>query len=308
MKYFFSILFFVLSISLSVGQSSIPTGAKWHYNLTPTSYSPKINEYIILEAIKDTIVQDSTCKKISVNYYNSNNEIISLGDEYLKIANEKVYNYHHGNFFLLYDFSKNIGDTIELQLGCNSTLFSRNEGYEDPIGFVKHKVIDKDSIEISGKKHLYITYQNLDGNLGSTTMSGKIIQGIGSIDFLFGQYSTVLTWGEDDVYGPLRCFNSSLLSFQQGTISCDSITGVDEVDDLNTALKIFPVPINETLTVSMNDGIIKEILIYNYLGEIVFSSDYNSSSININVNQFVKGIYVLKIKTNNNLTFKKIFK
>lgn len=68
MKYYLISFFYLLSISLGLSQSRIfPIGAKWFYT-KPYSESIKC---VRLEIIKDTIINQDTCRVMEVSEINN---------------------------------------------------------------------------------------------------------------------------------------------------------------------------------------------------------------------------------------------
>lgn len=78
-----------------------------------------------------------------------------------------------------------------------------------------------------------------------------------------------------------------------------------------TEILIYPNPFSQkiTLTILKNNTVIKSISIYNLNGKLVHKEEYNSNTINVNLNQYNNGIYFVRIIDNNgNVTVQKIIK
>ncbi len=76
----------------------------------------------------------------------------------------------------------------------------------------------------------------------------------------------------------------------------DNNTKLHENNSLNDSLTIFPNPNNGSFTISFSDGKVKDIYVYNVLGEIIFmKKETKEQTINISVSDFPKGIYFVKI-------------
>ncbi len=76
-------------------------------------------------------------------------------------------------------------------------------------------------------------------------------------------------------------------------------------------ISIYPNPFSQkiTLTILKNNSFIKSISIYDLNGKLVLEKEYNSNTINVNLNQYNNGIYFVKIIDNNgNVTAQKIIK
>jgi len=89
---------------------------------------------------------------------------------------------------------------------------------------------------------------------------------------------------------------------------CSSLTYNDAVVEEEKAFSISPNPAENHFSISNPSKSIKEILIYNPWGQIVFSSNVNpnTESITINCNHFPKGIYFVKATSNSGSVVKKI--
>jgi hypothetical protein len=208
MKRTISIILFSLCMAHAYSQSGWPSvGAKWHYSYQPCSIwgcSSSIKEYIYFEAVKDTLLNDTLCTKLIVEYHNDKKEVKYLGDEFIFSTENQVYNYHHGRFYLLYDFSVQVGDSVVLTLGSNCQLYDKLEkGSVLNLRPIKHFVIKRDSVVINGEKYLYIDFEiTSESNVEFQSLlfdNSIIIKGIGSLEFLTGNLFTGI---ESGYYGP----------------------------------------------------------------------------------------------------------
>jgi hypothetical protein len=249
MKKLLFILLFITSVFSALAQTGWPPiGAKWHYSYQPCDIVGPCSskEFIYFEAVKDTMVNDTVCTKIIVEYHNDKEEVKYLGNEFIYSTENQVYNYHHGHFYLLYDFSLQVGDTVALSLGSNCNLYNQLESTD--VHFwdsapIKHFVTERDSIEIDGKKYLSM-------DMGFTFESNSItpilmfdyriiIKNIGSLEFLTGNLVTGI---ESGFYGPLRCYSDSSVTYTTD-IPCDMLTSSTEGIKKNTKVWVYPNPV-----------------------------------------------------------------
>ena len=87
-----------------------------------------------------------------------------------------------------------------------------------------------------------------------------------------------------------------------------SPTGINDINDLLGEIKVYPNPSNEKITVG-NIGFtdITNITLIDVHGKIVFIKEIiNQESIDINIEKFPKGIYIVKIQNAVDAVFKKI--
>jgi len=91
--------------------------------------------------------------------------------------------------------------------------------------------------------------------------------------------------------------------------TCDSTTslhaGVAEIKQ--EEITIYPNPTTTTLTITSTDKL-KEVRMYNLLGEEILAITPNNNQSTININQFSKGIYFVEIKTEKGVVRKKVVK
>jgi hypothetical protein len=300
---FVSILAFC--ITQVFGQSNWPSiGAKWHYSYRPCSIwggcLSSIKEFIYFEAVKDTMVNDTVCTKIIVEYHNDKKEIKYMGDEYIFSTEDHVYNYHHGRFYLLYDFSLQVGDTVVLTPGSNCNLYSQLESSDtDFLNAIhrKHIVTEKDSIEIGNKKYLFIKMGFIfedDSVIPYLTFrSSIIVKGIGSFGFLTG---TLFTGIESGYYGPLRCYSDSSVAYTT-EIPCDMLTSSNIELNKNSKVCVYPNPVTSNSLINfpneMKNDVVIEII--DATGRIITSTETCEDHVVIGSENFTTGVFFYRV-------------
>lgn len=302
------ILIVLLNLAnISIAQNNWPQmGAKWYYSYTPCS-GKKANcdmeEYITIEVIKDTILKDTVCKELLVKYNNENNVVIKIGTEFIYATTHQVYNYHHGQFNLLYDFMAEVGDTLDLLISTNSKIHQKLYGFTNDSIWIKHIIVDKGVEVINGSELPYIQHEiihdesNYDGysHLGSK----KIIQGIGDLTFLFGEFTIMLD--EYDIYGPLRCYKDDRVDYDIG-IACDTIQPHWSSILFQVGLKqlnVYPNPVTDYLTIDFNNESCQSIHIdvINGEGKLVTTEQLNDAQLIISVDHLQNGLYFFKVSS-----------
>ncbi|MCD4744818.1 MAG: PKD domain-containing protein, partial [Bacteroidales bacterium] len=89
-------------------------------------------------------------------------------------------------------------------------------------------------------------------------------------------------------------------------ITVNELVGIEENVNKNT-IKIFPNPAVSDI-INIQSGInIKNIIIMDVIGKIIFNEDFNSSLVQIKLNNYQPGIYLIKIKISNRIINRKIF-
>ncbi|QOD59949.1 T9SS type A sorting domain-containing protein [Polaribacter haliotis] len=86
-----------------------------------------------------------------------------------------------------------------------------------------------------------------------------------------------------------------------------SVLSVDNFAEFNNQFLVYPNPASSNFTISSENLKLENIEIYNLLGKKVFHEKVkNESKIEINTSNFSKGIYLIKIKSENKIISKKL--
>lgn len=103
----------------------------------------------------------------------------------------------------------------------------------------------------------------------------------------------------------LRNYSTDTLSIYTQLL-CSSYTGINNVDNSNHYLDVYPNPVNDILNIKSLDKI-NEIYIYDELGRSAFvEKGLNNDSAQIVTNKLARGFYVCQINTIKRSYFKKI--
>jgi ligand-binding sensor domain-containing protein len=111
----------------------------------------------------------------------------------------------------------------------------------------------------------------------------------------------------------LEVFGNYLFAGTAGGVfraQLSSFAGINEIQNENIQINIFPDPNNGLFQVSGNKSQISSIVIYNMLGEKVYSSLFidKLSPITINITDKPGGMYVVEVKTEKGISVKKFVK
>jgi hypothetical protein len=104
------------------------------------------------------------------------------------------------------------------------------------------------------------------------------------------------------VYGTLnQCSNSNQID-----ITVQNCTSIEKNNDFLYDFKLFPNPANNFITIDLGNKT-GSIEIINTMGSIIFQEDLNGINLlNVNLNNWTKGIYFVKYSNkNNNVKVKK---
>lgn len=196
--------------------------------------------------------------------------------------NKKVYFIDYLNLtqneILLYDFSKNIGDTIK----C----------YADTA------IIDSIKLELIGNQQRKVFYLSpIDSGEFKYIMPYKIIEGIGSDYGIFQE--PYLAYFERP-FTRLQCFKIKGERIIGSESDCESIiTQVNKID-FQQEIKLYPNPIKDILNIETGGQMISSIEIYDTFGRRYF---FKGNVSFINFNYMPNGIYFIKIITNQNSVY-----
>ena len=74
-----------------------------------------------------------------------------------------------------------------------------------------------------------------------------------------------------------------------------SPTDIEETEKLE--MNLYPNPVNHSLKIEAD--CMTHVTVYNQLGQLVYASECDSNSLNINVSDWNEGIYLVKVMTGN---------
>lgn len=175
---------------------------------------------------------------------------------------------------LLYDFSLENGDSILVR-----------DGY-----YVK---VDTILYEPFGNSK--DTVKQICFNKGCTH---RWIKGIGSTRGVLNGLNTIMTVG---AYYNLVCYyeNDKLIYHNSQFDTCfpDSTTVSISMFDDKKKIEIFPNPAKNKITIYSQSGKISEVKIYDLTGTCLYQNlNINSNRIDLKTDNFSKGMYILKVK------------
>jgi hypothetical protein len=286
-----------------------PIGAEWYYTYREGAATPATG-YYHLKSIKDTLIDSKLCKVIEKTLVDSRGNKSVEGFEYLytDISENKVYRYKYEDFYLLYDFTKEVGDTIIIKEPYSVALY---DSIVVVIDSISSEVIS-DSLQLK----TYYLDKILELSKPELQFSGKIIEKIGNYSYFFPKDQLVCDGGCPD---PLRCYSDDLLNFVSYypyppyypySWPCDTFYTSSVLVSL-LDVDIYPNPFKDFFVIefgeSMTDPFVFEI--YNQSGCLVaqqrqlFTKKYTE-----NTSTYAPGIYFVKGCNNKKQIFKKLIK
>jgi len=276
-----------------------PVGAKWYYDYP--GYNGWLN-YATVESVGDTIIQGVNCRILQTSRNIDSLRLYTYSDSNI------VRVYKNGNFYKLYDFNANIGDTWEvIDVFSRCGTDSMATVIVDSIGYVTiNSVVLK-----------YIVIRFLTSNnwgfecYGGIGTSNKVIEKIGPLGYMFPQNFCYIDYPYEC---SLRCYIDSLFGFYETGIvdSCTYIVTLIKENNLNnTQYYFYPNPVNNILNIDFSNKVYDCLIkIYNIYGEIVETTSVsNKNHYIINLSELKSGYYILKLIDKNNYLYnKKIIK
>lgn len=207
--------------------------------------------------------------------------------------------------YVICDMTLNEGDTFTLPVFEN--LYYAEEGYSVIVDSVR---------EEDGRKVIYfapiddnLVYHTYFGDLryGMNALLPKFVEGIGPSYGPFGfllagfynMLSVLLCVDKENSSGeeiPTHALFPHLGCYQFGA-------GIEENEE--NILKVYPNPATTCCYVDLQSGsdICRSYKLYDLLGREVKSNIFSDNQNMIDLNELPKGIYILEIFTNNNITY-----
>lgn len=252
-----------------------PIGAKWYYKIQLSNFAPDWY-YRTFEAIKDTIIEGKKCVVLEqMEHYGS--EPYITGYEYLYTKEQKVYHWNKldKEFFLLYDFSANVGETWQIPCAC------------DENGVVTMRVEEVSYVDYSGLK--LKSFKIVSESLFSF---GNITERLGGSGYLF-----LYGYAYDDMYIPqFYCYSDN-----ETATPCNVALGISYTEEQTTLTVIGDyIQLPTSLQLKTN-----EVLFYGMDGKIALLKKIDKNQ-RISVSDLSAGIFILSIETKNegNIIFK----
>ncbi len=306
MKHIFIAIILLLAIGETHAQKWFTPASKWYYGAESAGPITH-NSPLEISFVKDTIIEGKLCLKYQTPFENVTNYLGSLSSFYIHsdTLTQAQHVYFNGRFQVLYDFNKQIGDTLFIPaFGETRHIIASDSGT-----WVR---IDSTGFDtIGGKVFRTMYYADLFPWQYDWVYSGKVIEGIGNITGLYPDarnqpYALRLTG--------LRCYQDDSLDLKWGNIACDSVvsTSLNKIDLLKNNISIYPNPFKENLAIDLSKIThkVSKITIINNIGQVVLNNEIivKNNVINLSTEKLKNGLYFCIITINNNILTYKILK
>jgi Secretion system C-terminal sorting domain len=305
---------FLSIVVLAKAQVWAPATGTYWYKTFATDPMSCSQGYCKFDYYKDSLIGSNNCQAIRRYRYNQCwNGLFSNYDKY-------YYTYTSNQITYVNDYLS----TGSVQTQTFDTLFYMNA----PIGY-KWLVSPNSFTNCSGPKSIvtvldsgHKVIQNVNLKWQKVSISrfcGNAANTLSVIDTIYERFGYLQT----DIFEPynfcsnitdlgsstpFRCYgDNQIISFKyKGLASnCDYVLSVNDEKYKKSKITLYPNPTSSLISIS-TDGSIKNIQLYNALGQLVDYKKINSTTIDVSGLQV--GIYYINISTNENSFTHKIIK
>ncbi len=251
---------------------------EWHFT---TCYSGCLTDVYYTDG--DTIVNGTTYKILDGFHYISRTFLLRE-DTNARTVTMGFVNSNKLDTYLLYDFSLNVGDSIDIQNPVSP--FPATLGY-----FVVDSILMRPLVDGIDYKHFYLSALN-----PSTAVSSAVwIEGVGSLSLINAP------GGLNDINdaGHLSCFYKNGISHytQLDSIGdCTPVQALGNIDyNIKSDINIYPLPTYGSINIETS-FIMKQIELYDINGQLVQKETMNTKKYAMNKNNSLpQGIYLVCI-------------
>lgn len=277
-----------------------PIGAEWHYGIKQFS----TEGYVRLKSVSDTIINGILCKCLEKRYFlfdhlsGIENEFVK-GYEYVFPMEDSVMIYRFGQFYKLYDFTAEIGDTVSFP-GSYSYEADAFVTFGDSIG--QAVVIGKGVFEIDGLELKYYDLRKVDNSAWAFDQDfyqgyARICEKIGNLSgYLFPEQQLVADSFEG---GTLRCYSDNemgTVNFSVPYVECDYFHAVEE--NALESPAVYPNPFKERLIVELPTEDNYTVMVCDTFGRTIIKQDIIGRKTGIDIPFPQSGVFHLVIQSN----------
>ena len=289
-----------------------PVGAEWYYGIQEMFSSGFIRMYVE----KDTIIGEFDCIKLQKekHWYDYQFHEIhsnSMAPEFLAYVNDSCMFFRNNQWHKLFDFSVEVGDTVTIN-GLPDDVCMSN--------ICKVLITGKGSEMVNGVLLKYFDMKDTqDSDWGwSGTIVGswqeppiiRVYERIGPLDsYFFPEQRCLFDYSEG---GILRCYEDDeigYLNYSYPYTECDFITDLEE-HQREHDIQVYPNPCQEKAFVNLGDAHEGEctLEIFDVMGNRILMSTIDEKRLEVNMDRFTTGVYLLKITTKRNVISKTIIR
>jgi hypothetical protein len=306
MKNIIAAIIFLLCITEVNAQKWFTPQAKWYRGL---GYALEISKE------KDTLIDNKLCVKLAARYKDlDSKQWIPYPKHNMLMYDDTLANIQYvfvkGQFYVLYDFNKSIGDTVFIP-GIDAM------GYQGEMDSGAWSVIDSVGIDtIMGIAYKTMHYKEIlkaDEDViwphYDWRFSGKIIETIGNLSIFMPVFQKTSLPSYD---APLRCFENERISIKLSDLPCDTSLRVAVSETSEQAIaSISPNPFYDILELNFKQPL-KEgsLIILNQLGKTIreYSIEPFNEKLSMDLSQLTPGLYYCRVMSKDESQTFKIIK
>jgi hypothetical protein len=275
---------------------NFPTsGAIWNYKILGSLSYP--HEWPVIDSLGQEITIGSYPYFEVYRVALGNSQVIGAIRE--DTIQKLIYFHNFTDEIVLYDFTMEIGDTI---------YYSTNLFYD----LDYFKVVDNiDSTLVNGqyRKTWFLTNSFLN-------MTDIWIEGIGSVyryGLLYPNDPDIVMDNSTPYFG---CFSHDTITYIDGS-NCDGacpcsywLVDIEELNENVDKISLFPNPVKNTLTIEFHeDKLTSDYLeLFTCGAKPIMQMEIISKRIELDLSELNKGIYFLKLSSNENTTVRKLIR
>ncbi len=285
-----------------------PLGATWYYGNMESMFG---DIGFTKTTVTDSAVIDGKKVKVLVSeYHQSNGGVFPRDTVYAYQTGDSVFFYLDGAFHLVYNFSLNVGDTME--------LYNPDNKYCGDDRLYGHVVVESiKTLNINGNQLKQFSFTPAD----SYSNYYHYIEKIGTTSQLFGADCIADNFGAG-IFGELRCYEDEEIGhYQFSKAACDSIfvfdweayrrledsmRRVDVIDRENLDLRVFYSQSDKAIVVDSHGSCDQSVINVFDVNGIMVYSDVCEPGTQTRVALKTKGIYIVLINSNVGTYYEKI--
>jgi len=301
MKELLALIFCILLTNL-FSQVWIDNGAQWTFDYSNVSESGTWR----WEYTHDTIIQGHQSQVINGTQYRyggPGTAIINTGETYTYHSNDSVFYFKDNQFFLLYDFGAQIGDTWVVSIDTNFSACEDSAVVE---------VTDTGTMLINGVNYRTITLETISASLYA--LNGLCVERFGIIPTSYQNNNFGFVPGYQYCpNGPIidyplltfRCYEDSTFpTYNPTSRDCDTLT-LDLSNELTIDdIKIYPVPSSNSIQIESTGKTISSVEILDMNLRTIVRQPFKG---NIDISELNSGVYFIRIITENKNQFLRKF-
>ncbi len=282
-------------------QNWYPDGATWYFNKQQLLTFPA-HGYTKMIVTGDTVIESRITKKIASTAHNFHTGEQEFIKQYFMVEEDsKIFHWTGSEFRLMYDFTLNPGDTLDLEV----VNFDCDSVSPITVDSTVIKKINGNSIEVQ-----YVSYTEFwpYGNPNRYKISDMIFKKIGRIEeFIYEPICRMDSAPIENLL--LRCYEDSEISFKSewwlkffSNTPCDTLidgsVGIQQ-NEMAEEIKIYPNPFRELLNLSVPTSKINSVVLLNSFGRKIGEFRPENIFFQLDTRSLQEGVYFIQITTGN---------